>query len=120
MIDRSELFIFLDTDNSAPLRGYMDGDKTYSPWIFSELFFSSLVEKKTPERHLVKSMEKRALDEAFESKKTFAKSLNVAHPIYADHLDLIDAPVFFKVLVDCAEEKLSGAEVLDRIYSKLP
>lgn len=50
MIKRSELFIFLNTDNSVPLEAYQSFDRTFSPWIYSELQFSFHVENDIPKR----------------------------------------------------------------------
>lgn len=48
MIDRSELLIFLDTDDSVKIKDLMKGDKHLSsPWIFSELIFA----KRTKRTH---------------------------------------------------------------------
>jgi len=52
MIQRCELFIFLNTDKSIPLENYQSFDRTFSPWIYSELQFSSQVKRTTPDRHL--------------------------------------------------------------------
>lgn len=52
MIDSSELLLFLSTNESIPLSDYISSaQKTYSPWISSELMFSSLVRRKYPEKN---------------------------------------------------------------------
>ncbi len=119
MIDKSELFVFIETQNSAPLKNYLDGDKTFSPWIFSELMFSSVVTRRTPERHAI-SMEKYALDEArkHESMEVLAKSLRVAHPVYTDHLDKIETAEFFQHMINCSEKEIQGLTFLDELYKK--
>jgi len=50
MIDRSELFLFLNTDNSIPLTNYAGMDRTFSPWLYSELQFSSNARIRVPPR----------------------------------------------------------------------
>ncbi|MCQ0168308.1 hypothetical protein DN388_15240 [Pseudomonas sp. S12(2018)] len=46
MIKRSELFIFLGTENAIKIDDYMSGDgRLSSPWIFSELMFAKSVER---------------------------------------------------------------------------
>jgi hypothetical protein len=44
MIDAAECFIFFNTKNSIPIKGhegFAEGDRTLSPWIYSELAFSA-------------------------------------------------------------------------------
>ncbi|MCF5167561.1 hypothetical protein GIW45_26925 [Pseudomonas congelans] len=50
MIDRTELFVFLNTENSIPLKAYEGADRTFSPWINSELQFSAMVRRRVPAR----------------------------------------------------------------------
>ncbi len=52
MIKRSEIFVFLNTENSVPLKSYQSVDRTFSPWLYSELQFSCYVENDTPKRRL--------------------------------------------------------------------
>lgn len=84
MIDRSELFLFLNTSNSIPLNNYAGVDRTFSPWIYSELQFSSNARIRTPTRKRVimdsASMEENrvkafASDDALFSYKAFNKHL---------------------------------------------
>ncbi|MFJ3483830.1 hypothetical protein ACIPL1_10680 [Pseudomonas sp. NPDC090202] len=50
MIDRSELLIFLDTDQSVKVKDLMKGDEYLSsPWIFSELTFTKRA-RRTPRK----------------------------------------------------------------------
>ncbi|NBA97671.1 toll/interleukin-1 receptor domain-containing protein [Pseudomonas sp. R5(2019)] len=50
MIDRSELFVFLNTSNSIPLNNFAGVDRTFSPWIYSELQFSANARSQLPMR----------------------------------------------------------------------
>ena len=68
MIQRSELFIFLNTEKSVPLEDYQSFDRTFSPWIYSELQFSSFVKRNTPDRHL------RVTNESYDGTERFIKS----------------------------------------------
>ncbi|HDS1792695.1 hypothetical protein [Pseudomonas putida] len=65
MIDACECFIFFSTKNSVRIKGhegFAEGDRTLSPWIYSELAFSAktryhqLTRKRLP-RGIVESME---------------------------------------------------------------
>ena len=46
MIDKVETVIFLNTDNSVRVYKGTEMEKTYSPWIYSEIFCTQLVRKK--------------------------------------------------------------------------
>ncbi|WP_447650427.1 hypothetical protein [Pseudomonas abietaniphila] len=57
VIHQSELFIFLNTSTSIPLEDYQEFDRTFSPWIYSELQFSAHVGNETPKRRLKPAFE---------------------------------------------------------------
>jgi hypothetical protein len=57
VIHQSELFIFLNTTKSIPLEDYQEFDRTFSPWIYSELQFSAYVSNETPKRRLTPAFE---------------------------------------------------------------
>lgn len=85
MIDRSELFIFLNTSHSIPLNNFAGVERTFSPWIYSELQFSANARSQVPMRKQlimdsVPSQEQRqykaiASTEALLSFKAFNKHL---------------------------------------------
>lgn len=77
MIDSTECVIFIDTPNSVKKISEILTDKTYSPWIYSELNLISKVRIIRPKRVLIKGFEKRSysLDESF------TESLQIAHDI---------------------------------------
>lgn len=52
IIDKTECFIFLDTDNSTTVDKAVKG--TYSPWIFNELATVDTIQKREPERTVLK------------------------------------------------------------------
>lgn len=87
MIDRSEAFFFLETGNSiADLEEQepvaIDGDKTYSAWIHSELMFSSMVEKREHRQIRPIYEDSAAINKSMEGHRT----LQVAHPAERKHL----------------------------------
>jgi len=69
MIKRSEVFIFLNTDSSVPLEAYQSFDRTFSPWIYSELQFSFHVENEIPKRRL------QVANESYDDNKHLMKSI---------------------------------------------
>jgi hypothetical protein len=52
MIDKCECLFFLNTPNSLKKEELVN-NKTNSPWIYSEITVSRLIEKKTPNRHIL-------------------------------------------------------------------
>lgn len=93
MIDRSEVFMFVASENSLVENVSKEqitdlGDaKTASPWIHSELLFSSMVRKQMPER-IKKEMVRATLQVLDESRK-----LVVHHSEPLKHLNIIEDSV---------------------------
>jgi hypothetical protein len=54
MIDNCECVFFLNTPNSISSKDTID--KTYSPWIFSEISTTQIIKKKTPKRLKLKTV----------------------------------------------------------------
>lgn len=88
MIDRSEVFIFVGSENSLiastsdTTQSSPDRQKTCSPWIHSELTISSMIRRVEPKRFRKKFIDKsEASMEHLEERK-----LTVHHPAPVDHL----------------------------------
>lgn len=92
MIDRSEAFIFVASNNSLVIEGTkseinnLDGEKTASSWIHSELVFSSMVRRNVPERMVIE-MTRRKMQ--LLQPEQFEKNLVVHHAAPLKHLELI-------------------------------
>lgn len=78
MIDKSECLLFLNTPNS--IKSYGDTDKTESPWIYSEIATSIIVEKKEPMRRSTKAFSH------FEGIDEVKKGLTMTHDLELSHL----------------------------------
>lgn len=54
MIDECECVFFLNTDNSV-IRGSdaINGNETYSPWIYHEVFTTSIIRRRTPTERIL-------------------------------------------------------------------
>ncbi len=104
MIDKTECFIFLETDNSITASNSIDG--TYSPWIFHELATVDTIEQKTPKREMIKI--------ATESIVNFndTRDLKVKYPIFGNRLTEINCNILNKW--NCL--KLTKANPLDILY----
>lgn len=90
MIDKTECLMFLNTPNSIVLKNDIS-QKTYSPWIFSEIETSRYIRKIIPDR-----LEKRIKDTTKflsainESQLIVAFPANTSHLIKLDSKDLTD------------------------------
>jgi hypothetical protein len=88
MIYNTEALFFYNTPNSiTPNEVIDDSDKTLSPWIYSEIAMTNLVERRTPKEHrqLIKSM--------VESREDFS-GLEVSYNIDISALSIIDLDFF--------------------------
>ncbi|MDR3046240.1 MAG: hypothetical protein LBU51_01325 [Bacteroidales bacterium] len=91
MIYNTEALFFYNTQNSVTPNDIIDddSDKTLSPWIYSELAMTNLVERRTPEKHrrLIKSMT--------EGREDFSgPELKVAYTIDISNLPVLNASYF--------------------------
>lgn len=92
IIDNCEAFIFLGTDNSISITDAIDKEKYISsPWIYSELQFAALVERKKP-RNI-----------AFESRDN----------TFADSIAKDEKPVQFAFTVPNTDATLSNQKLLE-------
>ena len=111
MIDKTESLFFLETKNST----IKDGIKTksLSPWIYSEIAISKIIQKKLPDRYDRVTMMfsdggvMRNLNEA----------INITHDLDLNHLTEINNPILQK----WSEKKIYLPNLaLDKLYELLP
>ena len=104
MIDKTECLFFLNTPNSICL----DDIKTctLSPWIYSEIGISQMIEKKKQKRI------KRISNNLNESKK----NLSIMHNVDLSHLAKIDA----RILKQWKELPMQNTDPLDELYRIVP
>lgn len=111
VIYNSELLIFLGTENSMSLHERINNQDTLmSPWIFSELAFTKLVNKKSPEYYRSKV--------ATEDSQFLAEdeSMRVVYPKVTLENDWSNQQ-FYEWLREIETKK--GHECLDYLYQKL-
>ncbi len=84
MIDKTECFFFINTDNSITIEKAINESRTYSPWIYSELEMSRLVRKKELSEYR-KLLSKTVLFSA-EERKMLTESVKITHKVDLDHL----------------------------------
>jgi hypothetical protein len=89
MIYNTEVLFFYNTPNSiTPNDVISSGDKTLSPWIYSEIAMTNLVKQRKPEEHrMIKSMA--------ESSEKYFSGIEIEYSIDVSKLPIIDA-YFFK------------------------
>lgn len=113
MIDKAEIFMFVGSSNSLVFdstKNLLDEDKTYSPWIHSELLFSSMARVTVPDRF------KRVLifDEArIKTEASLeAEKPRFIHPADTKHLLHITSDK----LVTWLESRCKGVNALNKLY----
>lgn len=115
MIDKSEVFIFLGSDNSLKFDGTHEligkNEQTFSPWIHSELLFSSMARINIPQRFLSQLItEDRKL--ALESIIKASKFPQFIHPANTEHLRNLSE----KELTDWLNCGEKGNSSLNKLY----
>ena len=115
MIDNSEVFMFIGSDNSLTFdstKGLIDqGEQTYSPWIHSELLFSSMARINVPKRYLVSPVFESAQD-SLEIFKAAKRAPRFIHPAPTEHLKVINSAGLENWLKDTSK----GDDALDKLY----
>ena len=107
MIDGCECVMFVDTPHSISPKKYInDGDKTASPWIYSEISMTNLVRRKTLSQH-------RGLQiKSARVKDSLAESFQVQYDVDLSHLIPLTATKFAK-WKECSKK---GTGALDALY----
>lgn len=108
MIHRSECVIFLNTPKSMVVRDDLTKtSRTASPWIYSEILATSLIEKKAPERKIRERLEASLEHLVMDSIPPFHHDLDLEHLIAM-------SPAQFEVWL---RSGLQGESALDALYS---
>lgn len=103
MINSCECVVFVNTPNAISSKGYIEGETTDSPWIYSEIAMTSIVQKRTPAEHRG-YMAKAAM---------MFESLNVKYDIDLTHLTPLDFDDLAKWRSD---NNKKGSRALDALY----
>lgn len=82
MIEKCESLFLINTPNSIETSDILK--ETYSPWIYSEILTSKLIEKKIPPRHIHIGLERRV--ETFSKAENLNESLKIKYKLDLDHL----------------------------------
>ena len=109
MIDRCECIFLLNTDNSIQPYGDMPHDKTFSPWIYSEIVCSQLIRKKERRNH------RKCMDIRHDY-ASMHESYTPAYTVTTQHLLPIDISNLIKW--ENEYQKKSCEHTLDVLYSQ--
>ncbi len=110
MIDRCECIIFINTPQSISSRGYIQGTTTDSPWIYSEIAMTRLIEKRSVEAH--RRTKATAATESYDAE------LKVRYDVDLDHLSEIDGTTYNNWLRQT--KGVTGPAALTRLYGLVP
>ncbi len=109
MINSCECIMFVNTPNSISPGNYIGDETTDSPWIYSEIAMTSIVQKRTPDDHRNKIIKHR-YEIAAES---FSESLNVEYDVDLTHL----TPLKWSDLISWQSKNTAiGATSLNNLY----
>jgi hypothetical protein len=121
MIDRSELFIFIESKNSVKVGEYVNKSEFLSsPWIHSELIFANRV-RRSERRNFNQS------NESFDLRKAEASDLSFAFNIpestksmtFVEFVTWLEEFPEPRLPRNNAPPELPGLNHLDRLYKKL-
>lgn len=116
VIDRTEAFIFLGSENSLvpSIKSTMseyNRDKTYSPWIHSELLLSSMIRRSRPKRYKEVVLDSVASVEHL----TESKQLKVEHDAPMGHLTKI-SQILLNQWLETPCKKENGLDILYKLF----
>lgn len=119
MIDNCEVVFFLNTENSIIAnKDAVNGAETYSPWIYHEIFTTSIIEKNLPVRENI----------ALEHKEIFSNVRKNDDIKIKYEIDLSNFPIINKDILDRWRKSneyskpylFQNGESLDELYKILP
>jgi hypothetical protein len=83
LMHRCECTIFLNTPASIPYDDYIKGDITDSPWIYSEIAMTTMLQKRTPQDH------RRSSEMAVDETLMILYEVNLTHLTELESSDLV-------------------------------
>lgn len=107
VIDKSEVIFFYNTPNSIT-HNYYDQDRTESPWIFSEIETTRIIEKRCPKRL------QPALESYNNSFKKEEDNVGFSYPIEKSHLINLSIDIFNEWIKENTDKNLISISFLDK------
>lgn len=90
MIDKTEAVIFLNTENSVQINSGDEMNRTYSPWIYTEIVCSQIVRKKPLLAYRNYSFMHKSIYENTEMEMIYEAMINISYEVSLEHLISID------------------------------
>lgn len=112
MIDNCECLFFMNTPNS--LRTSELTNETFSPWIYSEILTSKIVEMKTPERYKNQTTRRT---EFFTKAESSNEDLQIKYKVDLNHLVKLTES---EIIEWSTGGSISGDNALDKLYQMKP
>lgn len=109
MINRCECVIFINTPHSISSGDYIEGYTTDSPWIYSEILMTSLIQKRSPEVH------RRGQSVLGTESFVHDSALTIKYDVNLDHLSKLNSDNYMKWF-NQATGKARGENALDMLY----
>ncbi len=114
MIDSSEALFFLNTPNSISPKTVIK-EQTFSPWIYSEIETSKIINKKTPDR-LFRKTKYFSDDRYVALNESVNKNIQIGYELELGHLTNINSYEFKNWIEGFYVDKF---DALDTLYKKL-
>ncbi len=108
MINSCECIIFANTPNSISAEDYIEGTTTDSPWIYSEIAMTSIIQKRAPNDH------RRVLAKSQISNESLSESLHIKYDVDLMHLTPLSKSDLEKWK---SNNNKTGATALDSLYT---
>lgn len=116
MMDRCECILFLNSDNSLESKATIAdsaGDRTNSPWLYSEINLCGILQRNVPSRHLVKG---EAGIEVLEA-RTAAHLPKIRYDVDIEHMTRLKLD---DILKWAGSVRRKGPSSLDWLYEEHP
>ena len=108
MINSCECIIFANTPNSISAKEYIKGNTTDSPWIYSEIAMTSIIQKRAPNDH------RRVVAKSQPSNENLDESLRIKYDVDLMHLTSLNIQDLNNWHL---KNKKPGTESLDTLYA---
>ncbi|WP_407535742.1 hypothetical protein [Cetobacterium somerae] len=120
MIDKTEAIILLNTSNSVEKFEDKEMNRTYSPWLYSELVCSQLIRKKPLENYRLKAVMESVINKQVDEQLKVAYEFSSEHLIDLSQDDLKNwkqqIPKSSILTSGCDELRLEKEKNLNRLY----
>lgn len=115
MIDKTECIFFLNTSNSTCSTKETIKNKTNSPWIYSEIVTTNLIQKRNLSPDRMKKFKQVLLEKSLQKFEKFAQ-MEIQYDLDFSHLYALNDQVLFNWKSINKRKFSKGTETLDNLY----